>query len=357
MTPEPISSGADTPDPVDTLTAALSGCAIGSNNGNDTPYTLVQQDADGIINNILLPSLHAIRHFEYVTENHDCFAPAFAFRKEWKIEEMQWRNFVRLLCGCKCFPILLLQNPSKKHCLPYPEMIKCPTISWISDVLKDIGLSLDEVCILDVCSLFSDNDLEKMDEERKWRAMQAGYTLTEEILRILHPDVVFSCQCVTAGTWGKDYRWKWKPAENKLVELLCSRIKEAKNKVAHEIIVGHQRFGVIRGFHPQYFLRSCTADWESVLKQLFQSVYQPCVLWKEEIGLIACLNDILSAVKGFISSLESFLKHLGGGNIDELVDLFVSLLIVSKEFESALDSAVTSLEVADRLLLTGNEHD
>src|SRR5207248_1254638 len=96
---------------------------------------------------------------------------------------------------------VLLQNPSKSHVENYEEMVKCPTINWISEALKAIGLSLDVVPVLDICVLFSDRDLANMDEETKERAIEAAYALTEKILRILRPRIIICCQCMTRGTF------------------------------------------------------------------------------------------------------------------------------------------------------------
>jgi hypothetical protein len=69
----------------------------------------------------------------------------------------------------------------------------------MSTILEDIGLSLDEVSILDTCVLFSDGDLKAMDEGIKWRAVEAAYALVEKIIRILWPRIIIYCECATPG--------------------------------------------------------------------------------------------------------------------------------------------------------------
>jgi hypothetical protein len=105
------------------------------------------------------------------------------------------------------------RTPSKAHVKNYEKMIQCPTIDWISAILGNIGLSLDEVPILDICLLFSDNDLRAMDEETKWSAVEAAYELVEEILRILRPRIIICCHCMTCGRWDRLGREIWRPAK------------------------------------------------------------------------------------------------------------------------------------------------
>lgn len=270
----------------------------------DTPSTpFLGSETD--MNNVLQPDLDASRDHKFITENDECFVPADEFRKHWNIGDEPWRNFVRLLCGCTRFPFLLLQNPSKAHIKPYETMIQCHTIAWMSTSLQGLGLSLDEVCILDICALFSDDDLDAMDEENKWRAVEAAYALTEKIIRILRPSVLICCQCVTRGRWDRSWNTIWKPAENELAGLLCSSTKEATKRVAISIDLGDHTLWAIRGFHPMYFLRSAPVGEasERILLQLFHDVYEPCALWKRMI--------VGTSSRALVDEIESAFADLG----------------------------------------------
>jgi hypothetical protein len=56
------------------------------------------------------------------------------------------------------------------------------TINWLSEVLSRIGLSLNDIPVLDICALFSDEDLQEMDAEKRSRAVEDAYQLVEEML-------------------------------------------------------------------------------------------------------------------------------------------------------------------------------
>ena len=165
------------------FTEALSQLAI------SPPLIKSEESVESVVNNVLQPDVGASQDYKFITEKDECFVPADEFRKHWNIGDEPWQNFVRLLCGCTRFPFLLLQNLSKAHIEPYEAMIQCCTIAWISTSLQGLSLSLDKVCILDICVLFSDDNLDAMDEETKWRAAEAAYAPMENIIRILRPNV------------------------------------------------------------------------------------------------------------------------------------------------------------------------
>lgn len=73
--------------------------------------TYTRQD---VIEGVLVPHLSAVGELEVITEDHACFAPARVFRKQWNIRAMPYTNFVRILCVYLQFPLILLQNPSRK---------------------------------------------------------------------------------------------------------------------------------------------------------------------------------------------------------------------------------------------------
>ncbi|KAG6368258.1 hypothetical protein INS49_002460 [Diaporthe citri] len=134
----------------------------------------------------------------YIGPDHECFnlESAVAFREKHDIDvnSNKWRNFQQLLCGCQDLPFIILQNPSKSHVKDYREMKKCRTMKWLSTTLEEIGLTLEEAVVLDVCSLLSDDDLDEMDRrsQDKWGAVEESYKMTEDILRLLKPDVVIA---------------------------------------------------------------------------------------------------------------------------------------------------------------------
>ncbi|KKY32019.1 hypothetical protein UCDDA912_g08016 [Diaporthe ampelina] len=127
------------------------------------------------------PSLKSKTESRYIGEDHECFEldAVASFCQEFGIEldGNPWKNFKRLLCGYQDLPFIILQNPTNEHEFEYERMKKCPTLQWLSDVLEEIGLTLEDVVIVDICSLFSDNDLNRMgkDSQRTWDAVEKSY--------------------------------------------------------------------------------------------------------------------------------------------------------------------------------------
>lgn len=262
------------------------------------------------MNDILEPSLRAASEFQLITENDDCFEPARRFRDRWAIQPNQWHNFTRLLCGSRYIPLILLQNPSNAHSKSYDEMIRCDTIDYISHLLERSALPLRLVPILDVCSLFSDEDLQAMDGTRRREAVEAAYKLTEDILATLKPKLIICCHCATrSGAWKEEgdgahrtRRQVWEPAINQLARQLCSSVLDAKNARAAPIDIHGHTTWVIKGFHPRYAM--VKASDEEVLVRLFKDIYEPCKLWKARL-MIAILDQTISEANEFSVDLEA----------------------------------------------------
>lgn len=239
---------------------------------------------------------------EFITEDHAVFEPAQRFRTEWNIGPEQWNNFAQLLRGFPHFPIILLRNPAPSHWKPFEEMRQCPTISWLSHELENIGLSLNLVPVVDVCSFFSDQDLEEMDVDRRWEAVEASYKLLEEIFDKLRPTlkVVVCCQCATRGRF-KDDKMIWRAAKNPLANQLCSSVKNAMEGLALPIYldgstmpIGWDRYTLwgVQAFHPRYANFDPTSADGILLRQILERVFHPCVDWYREFFISSLLQLI-----------------------------------------------------------------
>ncbi|KAK1996524.1 hypothetical protein LX36DRAFT_552138, partial [Colletotrichum falcatum] len=236
-----------------------------------------------VVKNVLVRSLDAANRYELITEDDPCFAPARAFRDRWKIEPEPWKSFVRLLRGCRRFPLILLRNPSDHHSKSYEEMVQCDTMKHLSLLLGKYSTSLERVPILDVCSLFSYKDLMAMSYKQRWEAVEAAYELTEKILAILKPEVIICCQCATRGVRSDDGREVWKRAKNPLALQLCSSVSDAKDELAIPIDIRGHRAWAIRGFHPRYCLLNPSE--KPVLERLFRDVFEPCETWRNRLAV------------------------------------------------------------------------
>ena len=65
-------------------------------------------------------------------------------------------NFIRLACGNWDLPVIVLRNPQYDNLPFYSMNQKCWTLSWFCKELQRLGLTIDEVVILDAIPLLSD---------------------------------------------------------------------------------------------------------------------------------------------------------------------------------------------------------
>lgn len=235
----------------------------------------------------LSPSIKSKGERRYIGEDHKCFEldSVVSFREEHKIEldGNPWKNFKRLLCGYQDLPFIILQNPTRKHVLGYEEMRKCPTLQWISDVLGEIGLTLEDVVIMDICSLLSDDDLDRMgkDSQSTWDAVEKSYAMVEDVLEFLNPSIVLSCQCVTRLGQRKRISGRlkttWAPADNSLARALCSSQRDITRGTTKKINIGSSSTLCVYGVHPRRLKFKGTMIPE--LRGAFKDVFVPCMRW------------------------------------------------------------------------------
>lgn len=236
----------------------------------------------------------------YIGDDHECFKleSVERFRKDYDIglDDNRWDNFKRLLSGCQDLPFIILQNPTNAHIYEYEEMKKCPTIQWVSDLLTEIGLTLEDVVIVDICSLLSDHDLGQLNDEdppRKFAAMERSYGMVEDILKLLEPKVLISCQCATAPWKRVDGRMV--RTENTLATHLCSRESHAENGLTEKIRIGSSDSLLVYAVHPR---RLCyKASMIPVLRGIFKDVYEPCMTWFNRDGGEREVKDVRKSEK------------------------------------------------------------
>lgn len=145
---------------------------------------------------------------------------AQAFCTKWRIKKGRAAaNLAALAAGYQHLPVILLLNPSKRHNIDgFTRMIDmCPTLCWIQDCLRTVGLSIDEVSILDVCPLLDDYLLGEMENEDPCmadRAVKDAFVLTRQLLRRIGPPGIICCQCATTNRKSaEDKRGYRKPQE------------------------------------------------------------------------------------------------------------------------------------------------
>lgn len=232
----------------------------------------------------LSPPLKSNGEPRYIGDDHQCFelTSVVTIREEFgiKFDSNPWKNFKRLLCGHRDLPFIILQNPTRKHVLEYEEMKQCPTLQWISDVLGEIGLTLEDVVIVDICSLFSDVDLARMgkDSERARDAVERSYAMVQDVLEYLNPGVMISCQCVTLGQRKRingRLKTTWTPANNVLARSLCSSQKNIRRGFTKSVHIGSNSALCVYGIHPRRLKFEDTMIPE--LRGAFKDVFVPCM--------------------------------------------------------------------------------
>jgi len=73
----------------------------------------------------------------------------------------------------------------------------CLILSWLDNVLRAFGLTVNDIIILDVFPLLSDQWMKENSESVVSRTIVDAYELTESVLDCLKPKILNSCQCRT----------------------------------------------------------------------------------------------------------------------------------------------------------------
>lgn len=279
---------------IDDLTTQFSQTRIGTRRSNEHhgyPSATDFDQADAIrhvIEEVLAQDLKAARD-EKLQPNHPCFQFARRFAKKWDISDEAVQSNIELACGYLKFPVILLLNPAPKHeDLPFDQMVKnCKTLKWIEDVLREIGLELADVVILDACTLLGNNKIDELARVgRKEEAISEAYDVTQKMLQMLKPNIILACQCSTTFP-------KWDTGGHVVARELCSSMQRAKNKEVRKVTINDHIINVVQAYHPSSFLRLKSGGINrrhhdpsgELLKRLFDRVYLPCAVWKSQQGI------------------------------------------------------------------------
>lgn len=210
------------------------------------------------------------------------FNLARRFAEKWDIPDEAVNSHIQLACGYFKFPVILLLNPAPTHeFLPFNEMVdECNTLRWIEDTLHGIGLGLGDVIILDACTLLGSDRLRQLGRKgrrMKQQAMAEAYDVTQEMLRLIEPSIILSCQCSTSFP-------DWNAGGHLIARQLCSSIRAARNREVKEVYLDDNCVNVIQAYHPSGFLNRNTHHdtFGYLLEAVFRTVYFPCGNWKSQ---------------------------------------------------------------------------
>lgn len=269
-------------DPMmDNITSLFSATSLGTAPRAATSTTVLrhlnpaqQYRVDEVIRDVPMQDLTATNPNDMVYPNHPCFDRSRRFAQRWSISYQAIDNHVKLACGNRRFPVLMLLNPSPGHNdMTFDTMVRhCWTLDWIQGVLKEIGLTLSEVIVLDICPLLSNDYIEKMNENNKYHALNEAFQLTQDMLQLIKPNIIISCQCSTAA--GE----KWGYVRHDIASKLCSSIPGAKSgQVIKTDIEGHA-IHVVQAYHLAGRFKSGDHFDKNgeFLRRLLLRLYRPC---------------------------------------------------------------------------------
>jgi hypothetical protein len=250
-----------------------------------------QDPIDEVVEEVLTRDLKKAGN-EKLLPTDPIFDLAHKFAERWDISDEAVDSHIKLACGYLKFPVILLLNPAPTHeIMPYDEMVTgCKTLRWIEDVLYKIGLELEDVIILDACTLLGSDRIRELGREgkrKKERAMAEAYDVTQEMLRLIQPNIILSCQCSTSFP-------DWSAGGHVVARQLCSSIRSAQNREVKEVCLNGRTINVIQAYHPSGFLnnkgdRKAHHDtFGHLLERVFRTVYFRCGNWKSQ-HLIAAL--------------------------------------------------------------------
>ena len=133
--------------------------------------------------------------------------------------------------------------------LPPERLLPDAQLRWIEDVLRDIGLELADVIILDACTLLSNDYIKELARlGRKDEAISEAYDVTQKMLQMLKPNIILACQCSTSFP-------KWDTGGHVVARELCSSMQRAKNKEVRKVTINDHIINVVQAYHPSSFLR------------------------------------------------------------------------------------------------------
>ncbi|KAH6672842.1 hypothetical protein B0J14DRAFT_591839 [Halenospora varia] len=245
-----------------------------------------RQDAiHKVVQEVLTQDLKTLGN-EKLLPTDPVFDLARQFARSWNISDEAVNSHIKLACGYFKFPVILLLNPAPTHeFMPFDQMVdECKTLRWIEDVLYGIGLGLGDVIVLDACTLLGSDRIKQLGKEgkrKKEQAMAEAYTVTQEMLRLIQPNIILSCQCSTSFS-------DWSAGGHVIARQLCSSIRSAKNREVKKVYLNERAVNVIHAYHPSGFLnnkgdRKAHHDtFGNLLKSVFQTVFFPCANWKSQ---------------------------------------------------------------------------
>ncbi|EEQ28916.1 hypothetical protein McanMca71_001023 [Microsporum canis] len=272
-----------------------------------------------------------------IEPSHPIFNKLRAIIRRESLGDEVEKNLVRLACGYRKAPLLLLENPSNNHTRPYETMAaEGSAIHYLTEIFEGTGIDIDDVIIWDLIPIFSQEWMDQMDSRDKSSLKETQINevvkLTQEFIREVQPALIVSCQCASCpkGQYSK-YPFIMRPS----VEALGSSFAAARSERYRTVNWEAYTFQVVQAFHPSKINYSDNPDADrALLTRLIRMVYTPCVELKH-ISLSVSKKKALSSLRDARSALQDYLK--------ESQPLFDNGLAISWKTERGLNHQIRLL--------------
>ncbi|RAL06800.1 uncharacterized protein BO97DRAFT_357967 [Aspergillus homomorphus CBS 101889] len=217
------------------------------------------------------------------------FAKAREFQRRYSLNTNCYKNHIRLAAGYCHMPVIILQNPCNNHTKDFYDMFtQNSALKIIRDILEDIGLNIDDVPILDLCPMISDQWAQTRAQsghsKEVLQAIYDAYDLTTQYLEVLQPATVIVLQCATNQSAVGKHPFLGN-VNHPVAQRLCSSMDEAMGRKSRVEQIVHHQVRMVAGFHPSRIwhesdpaLRKILA---TTLRDILSSVYVP---YAQQIG-------------------------------------------------------------------------
>lgn len=114
----------------------------------------------------------------------------------------------------------------------------------VADYTAEIGLQFEDIIILELFPMLTDEWLESHPQERD-EVIRELFKLTVDFIREFEPSVILSCQCFGASQY-----WRWGAFSDAVAAELRSSMIGAEKLTVSGFYVDNHWTHVVHGFHP-----------------------------------------------------------------------------------------------------------
>jgi len=229
-----------------------------------------------LLANLLQPALNKQKDATQILPTHPFFDQVRTFWQKYGWPLQRFENYRRLLCGILNFPCILLLNPKNDH-LMFDEMVqKTRILLWLQDTLNEMDLCLDDIIIMDLFPMLTNEWLDQHPDERE-EAIREAFDLTIDFIQEFKIRTILSCQC-----FAPFQHPRWGDFSHTVADGLRSSMIGADNGFVLGLNLTNHTVHGIHGFHPAkiyYEFGKERQRLEELLHGIFTSSFEPCAAW------------------------------------------------------------------------------